>query len=334
MNAVILILLIAAAAVGASRAAIIESCAETVGAGKAEFTKSKGGPENNRFEVVSSPVRAGTSSFKHWVNTRGERSELAMAKTEIGRAYWYGWSMLFPQDFDFTGSKTIVMQLATWPTPRDGRFPCGANGSFMHVDAMGSLVIHLQSSGGDKDMVCEKFTVLDDVSAVRGKWMDFVMHAKWTGDPDGFLKLWVKVHADDLSRGHAGIPAGQNAQSRGVEKQAGKDAGAPGTIPVPNYVQAINYTGRTFWNDEDKGPYFKMGLYTGEPGWKGPPERTVFTDEYRLGDSGSSFAEVAPGAAPRVAATGNDLSGHKLLVTSVRTGELPLVVESRRSKTH
>jgi len=25
-----------------------------------------------------------------------------------------------------------------------------------------------------------------------GKWVDFVMHVKWTGDSDGFLKLWVK----------------------------------------------------------------------------------------------------------------------------------------------
>jgi hypothetical protein len=166
--------------------------------------------------------------------------------------------MLLPKDFDFSGSKTIVMQLATWPTPRNGKFPCGANGSFIHINTAGELVFHLQRQGDDRDMACDKFILLEDVSKSRGQWLDFVIHAKWTGETDGFLSCWV--NAQDAS-----------------------------------YEQKINYSGRTFWNDEGKGPYFKMGLYTGEPGWKGPGERTVFTDEYRLGDDKSSFEEVAPG---------------------------------------
>ena len=40
-----------------------------------------------------------------------------MKRTEIGGTYWYGWSMMLPEDFDFSGSQTIVMQLATWPSP-------------------------------------------------------------------------------------------------------------------------------------------------------------------------------------------------------------------------
>jgi hypothetical protein len=38
-----------------------------------------------------------------------------------------------------------------------------------------------------------------------------------------------------------------------------------------------------------------MGAYMGDPGWRGPPQRTVHTDEYQLGDEDSSFDEVAPG---------------------------------------
>jgi enterochelin esterase-like enzyme len=245
------------------RGAIIESCLEDVAQARGrEFRNSKGGPENNKLENTNTPVRAGATAFKHWVNTKGERSELAMVKTEIGGTYWYGWSMLLPKDFDPSGSKTIVMQLATYPTPRNGKFPCKANGSFIHLDPQGRLVFHLQHKGDDKDMVCDEFTILDDVAKTRGRWIDFVMHAKWTGDPNGFLQFWVKV--DDN-----------------------------------NYFQRIDYQGRTFWNDEDKGPYFKMGAYMGEPGWKGPPERTVYTDEYRLGDATSSFDEVAPEAQER-----------------------------------
>ena len=34
----------------------------------------------------------------------------------------------------------------------------------------------------------------------------------------------------------------------------------------------------------------------GDPGWKGPPERTVYTDEYRMGNAACDFDDVDPGA--------------------------------------
>ena len=244
-----------------SQAKILDFCTEDMNEAQGqEYAKSKGGPENNKLTKVEYPVRAGKRAFKHWVNNKGERAELAMKRTEIGGTYWYGWSMMLPEDFDFSGSQTIVMQLATWPSPRNGKFPCSANGSYMMVDSEGRLVFLLQRQGENEDAVCEKFIVMNNVSDARGDWIDFVMHAKWTGDPDGFLKFWVKKKND------------------------------------AKYFQKIDYKGRTFWNDEDKGPYFKMGLYMGDPGWTGPPERTVYTDEYRMGNAACDFDDVDPGA--------------------------------------
>jgi hypothetical protein len=59
-------------------------------------------------------------------------------------------------------------------------------------------------------------------------------------------------------------------------------------------IQKVDYKGRTFWNDEGTGPFFKMGDYKGDPNFKGPAPRTLYTDEYRLGNDKSSFDEVAP----------------------------------------
>jgi hypothetical protein len=84
-----------------------------------------------------------------------------------------------------------------------------------------------------------------------------VRQAKWTGNKDGFFKFWLKMN--------------------------------------DRYEQKIYYQGLTWWNDEDDGPYFKMGAYMGEPGWEGPESRTVYTDEYRLGNEQASFEDVAPG---------------------------------------
>ena len=289
--------------------AVTEDIAE---ARNREFAKSKGGPENNKLRNFSADMaqaadtaakantdaktvserfaRGGKTAFQHRVNQKGERSELAMMKTEIGGTYWYGWSMLLPKDFDHTGSKTIVMQLAAYPTPRNGKFPCKTSGPFMHVSTDGRLVFHLQHKGDDQDMVCDEFTVAEDVSKLKGKWLDFVMHAKWTGNEDGFLQFWVKV--DDN-----------------------------------NYFQKVDYQGRTWWNDEDKGPYFKMGAYMGDPGWQGPPERTIYTDEYRLGNLNSSFDDVAPpGAEARALEAGRGQIHYVLYPSALNKCQIPIMV--------
>jgi hypothetical protein len=243
------------------RAHIIDEVTEDIGTARGrEFQKSKGGPEHNKLSTVSSPTRAGKVAFKHWVDQHGERSELAMARTRIGRTYWYGWSMFLTEDFDHRGHYAILMQLAAYPSPRDGKFPCGGNGHMISVGDSGTVSYALQRQGETKDSECEKFS-LGDVGAMKGRWVDFVMHARWTGDSDGFLRLWMKI----------------------------------GDGP---YDKKIDYEGRTWWNDEGDGPYFKMGLYMGDPGWKGPESRTLITDEYRLGDEQAGFADVAPGDEP------------------------------------
>ncbi len=240
-----------------ARSHIIDSCTEDMREAKGvEYANSKGGPEHNKLTNISSPIRTGRTAFRHWVDRSGERSELAMAKTAIGETYWYGWSMYLPPDFDHREHFTIVMQLATYPSPRNGKFPCGGNGHKVSISGSGSVHYDLQHAGDVKDAECDEFP-LGDVGPMKGKWVDFVMHARWTGDKDGFLRLWMKVGKED-------------------------------------YAQKINYTGRTWWNDEDKGPYFKMGAYLGDPNWKGPRERTLYTDEYRLGNAQARFEDVAP----------------------------------------
>ena len=216
-------LCVIAATLASAHGALLETCTEDISAARArEFARSKGGSESNRVCNTDECVRYGRFAFKHWVNTEGERAELAMSRTEIGGTYWYGWSMLLPEGFDPAGSSAIVMQLATWPTKRNRRFPCGANGPYVHVRHDGKMVFHLQHAGDSADAVCDEFVLADDISRLKGKWLDFVMQACWTGDTTGFVKCWMKV-ADN------------------------------------NYLQKVNYQGPTWWNDEDAGPYLKIG---------------------------------------------------------------------------
>lgn len=247
-----------------SEAKLIDSVTENISEAKAkEASGAKGGASCNKLENVSTfidntihPVRGGKQAFRHWVNRCGERSELRMKKTTIGQTYWYGWSMYIPSDWQDTNEGfDIFSQWATYPTPRNGKFTCGANGSYMVRNGK-NVVFKFQHKGDSADIQCDRYT-LATISNIRGKWVDFVMQVKWTGDKDGFLKLWMKT-------GNT------------------------------SYTQKVDYQGRTFWNDEGEGPFFKMGEYKGDPNFKGPAPRYLYTDEHRLGDSNSSFEEVAP----------------------------------------
>lgn len=252
-----------AVTVNKSNAAIIDAVVENIGEANAtEYFGAKGGSSCNKLENVTTfvdhtihPVRGGKQAFRHWVDRCGERSEFKMKKTQIGQTYWYGWSMYLPSDWQDTGEGfDIFSQWATYPTPRNGKFTCGGNGSYI-VRNGNDVVFKFQHKGDNTDIQCDRYT-LAKISDIRGKWVDFVMQVKWTGDKDGFLKLWMRTGGE--------------------------------------YAQQVSYQGRTYWNDEGEGPNFKMGLYKGSPNFKGPAPLYLYTDEYRLGDSISSFAEVAP----------------------------------------
>jgi hypothetical protein len=249
-----------------SHTQIIDSVTKDISqASGIEYKGSKGGSACNQLQNITFPARTRRHSFLHWVDRCGERSELAMKRTVIGKTYWYGWSMFIPSGWQGSdGGHDIVNQWATYPTTKRFATACGANGSFLARGRGGSgerVDFLLQHAGDSAVIECNKFP-LAKVSQMKGKWVDFVMNAKWTGNKDGFVKLWMKIGNE-------------------------------------SYTQKVDYQGRTFWNDEGAGPYFKMGLYKGDPNFKGPAPRYLYTAEYRLGNANSSFAEVAPAGTSR-----------------------------------
>jgi hypothetical protein len=225
------------------------------------------------IEEVAAPVRAGGKAFRHFVgpSTAAEanyRAEFAMDYTKIGETYWLGWSLRLPEDFNYTASWLIVSQWAHYPPHPNRKLPLPGGGAGHHLgldrDHLRFTLQHADPHDPNGSIAQPAWTVVDRVSQARGKWMDFVMHAKWTGDTDGFCKLWVQVDG-------------------------------------AGYDLKVNYTGRTWWDNEDRGPYFKMGLYRNRQK-KDLPALELFTDEYRLGDAASRFDDVRPDRPPRSAA--------------------------------
>lgn len=201
---------------------------------------------------------------KHVVKPCGRRAELAGHPTEIGATYWYGWRIYLPSDFqDRDKGYDIVNQWAAYPVASTTKFACGGVGSHNIIEH-NKLFFQLQGPKTDNGIdgsFCRTFH-LASVSQMRGKWVTFVMQAKWTAHTDGFVKLWLR-----LGKG--------------------------------SYVQKVDYIGRTYWREQRNGPYFKMGVYEGSYNAPGNPGRTLYTNSYILGDANSSFTDVSyRGVAP------------------------------------
>lgn len=180
------------------------------------FDKGEGSLDGGSLSEVTSPTRAGGKAFRHYIPTSGKRSELSFSRTKIGETYWLGWSLYFPENFNPERRTNIVSQWASYPSPRNGKFACGGNGHKLTANG-NNFEYDLQFQPNE----CKEF---DLGSVPKGEWVDFVQHAKWTGNNDGFLKLWIN---GKLVLDYKG-PTWYNDEGEGLYFKMGAYKGHPG----------------------------------------------------------------------------------------------------------
>jgi endo-1,4-beta-xylanase len=211
-------------------------------------------------------VRGGPAAFRHVARAGGDAAEFAIPAAGAGDERWYGWSTQLPADFAHRGRSTQVMQLVEVAPAKPDPTQCPVSTSSLEINGKGQLVFHLHAPAETgAEPKCRAFTLVPDVAPTRGRWFDFVLHAKWTSGPDGFVELWVKQHDN-------------------------------------NFFQMVDYRGPTCVS-RDRAPEFRIGAQvTARDELPAGDDVAVLTDELRVGDAGSSFDEVAPaGAAARAA---------------------------------
>jgi len=273
---------------GAILQAVTETLAQANGIG---VSANAVAARKNQPALTEKPVRGGKFAFTHSINEVGDGCEISTMPTATGSTYWYGWSLQLPSDFDHRDQQPTFVQLASPTSRHASQVPCNGVGSFLRCDDGGRLVFHLQHAGDDGvDSKCDEFVILEDVSKTKDQWIDFVMHAKWTGDKDGFVELWAKAHDN-------------------------------------NFFQRVAYAGRTWWNDEDAGPVFSLGVSAGRGSHNAAAGLTVYTDELRLGDAASGFDEVAPpGANERAGEAGRGHVRYVVYPSTLNKTQIPIMV--------
>jgi Polysaccharide lyase len=153
--------------------------------------------------VVTSPVREGSYAARFVVNpgdvplgSGGERSEVRASQADSGgydgSEQWYGWSTMFPSNFNPTPGTTWNYFLQWHDSLNNG---CGPNVVYQVDEAKNPAQIRLRVRGGSVSLstcAAQYDRSWYPVSLTLNHWYDFVLHVKWSADPAvGFVEGWI-----------------------------------------------------------------------------------------------------------------------------------------------
>lgn len=152
--------------------------------------------EEGAVKFQSEIVRKGKSAIQIIINKgdkieqgdanskTSERDEL-LERKEFGpmenEGYSYGFSMFIPNNFPIVPTRLV---LAQWKQNEENDNVLVDNPILALRYQKGELFITLQTT---KD----KTRIFRTREEVRGKWLDFVFHVKFTREEKGFVKVWM-----------------------------------------------------------------------------------------------------------------------------------------------
>jgi hypothetical protein len=156
-------------------------------------------PDGIKPEIVTWPVRTGKYAVKMRINYRWNgvknynRTELQGKRNDNGEhisffdvnggEYWIGFSSYLPVSWGFDKKEELIFQLHGNSGDRSPPIGLYINGDEWYwylrwqPDPKGKY-----SVAGEKQLWREKYE--------KGKWVDWVIHAKWSYNDDGFLEIF------------------------------------------------------------------------------------------------------------------------------------------------
>ncbi|WP_233262055.1 polysaccharide lyase [Vitiosangium sp. GDMCC 1.1324] len=223
---------------------------------------------SDRLQVVTSPTREGKYALKVTVkkgddpiNASGNRNELFHFGNETeGSEYYYKWSTQFASDFPSVNTWQLFTQ---WHHD-------GSNGSPPLEFYVRGERIYLRLEGRDDRIVW-------NTPLVRGQWLDFVLHVKWSSDPNiGFVELYYngqlvlpRMHSPTMFQGM------QNYLKQGLYRD--ESVNPDGVVYHDGMVQATSL--EDVMPTKTTPPPPPPAVATQPPANSGPPAPATSTSE-------------------------------------------------------
>ncbi len=221
-------------------------------------------PAGNSPAVTRDVARRGRYAMKTSLDRQKDacsyRTEVIGPEADIGKEYWYGFSIFLPDDYVPDKIWEIVAQWncipdydvgEKWRNPVLALFTTGGRWSWVtRWDAKrNTFESGKREYGGEHEYDLGPYQ--------RNLWTDWVVHIKWSFKPDGLLQVWK------------------------------------------NGEKVIDQNGPNAFNDAH-GPIFKMGLYKGwsKPTTRSDAvsRRVLYHDEFRMAGATATYQDVAPGS--------------------------------------
>ena len=149
-------------------------------------SRAPDGSVAERFELRSGDCPQSTGDCRA-DRERVEKSEQLPA-SRVGSEFWYSFSVFLPSDWPSTGRLTT--KLGQFHQKGDGKPPV----LFQLDDQTYEFELgdpSRRQGNPMKPIGAFKNIRLKSAAAMKGKWTDVVVHAKWSRKNDGFIKMWV-----------------------------------------------------------------------------------------------------------------------------------------------
>jgi Polysaccharide lyase len=255
--------------------------------------------------IVTSPVRRGRYAARFVVrpgddpiNSTGERAQIYLGTSEtgatIGSEQWWGWSTMFPQEFEPSpdSSWNIFVEFHQTGTR------CAPPLSFEVNDKVKPTRLKFRAWGGPLDPTnCtnpyrKKWNL---APLEKNTWYDFVFHVKWSPDPAvGFVQVWLngeevipKVYTatmytdqgiylvEGFYRGESsvtsvvyqdGMRRGQDFADVAPAAWAESNTSFPPPTNADSHLKPTNWPSQLGHNSSSEPAWCKFGAVSREPG--------------------------------------------------------------------
>lgn len=228
---------------------------------------------NQRNRIVKTPVRDGKYALRSVVDRYDDdvnfRCEIVAKEQntrqnymyqEIGKEYWYGFSVYIPTDFVIDSDPEMFAQFHGTPDVGESwRWPfAGLEIVENHYELRLRWDAHFITKDAKFDG--EEYYSFGNVTSDKGKWTDWVFNVHWDYNKEGkgFMKIWKD---GVLVFDHKGPNCFNDA--------------------VGPFLRFGLY--RYTWKDSD--PVKRPSNIT---------NRVIYHDEYRIGNAQATYEEVAP----------------------------------------
>ncbi|PSF38659.1 hypothetical protein C7H19_03900 [Aphanothece hegewaldii CCALA 016] len=234
-------------------------------------SKSSDYIDNSLFDIVDSPGGRSGKAVRHNIENCDERSEFVVpiGTLKAGEEYWIGWSMLLPTNHNTPGreSYTITQQMSFQNT-------CWVNANGPNCNNLLKLL--------DGSIVPLKGAPINALRpSVDGTSLEYHLFNYLSTDSQGRHLFELKIFT---------MPAMVNKwQDFVMYLDLSSDPNEARFKLWKNDKLYINEAVRLLPPGVGNLGDWKYGAYNGEPG---NGERTLYTDELRVGDSASTYLDV------------------------------------------